>query len=111
MIVTPMWKLKIGLAIGRVEFWLRKFFSSPKARADRCRKSVREQAFDTWMQNGKDFAEVIRGQIASAECRGDHSNVRFLQDVLMSAHDFDSRPENRTLLAGGTVHGDGPLAA
>lgn len=99
------------LALGRAELWLREFFSSPKARAERYRKSVREDAFNTWMHNGKEFAEVIRKRIALAEDRGDHRAVRYLQDVLMSAHDFDCRPENHRVVDGGPIPGGGPVIA
>jgi hypothetical protein len=111
MVVTPMWKLKIALALGHTELWLRDFFSSHKVRADRYRRSVAELAFDTWMHNGSDFAEVIRKRIMSAEDRGDHRAVRFLQDVLMSAHDFDCRPENHRFPSSGTAHEEGPVIA
>ena len=95
MVVTPMWKIRLTLFQGVAGAWLRNIFSTPKARADRYRQAITEEAFETWMNWGQDFAKVIADRIDAAQDRGDHSSVRFWQDVLVSAHDFDSHPENR----------------
>lgn len=95
MVVTPTWKIRLALFQGVAGAWLRNIFSTSKARADRYRQAVTEEAFETWMNSGRDFAKVIADRIDAAQGRGDHSSVRFWQDVLVSAHDFDSHPENR----------------
>jgi len=41
------------------------------------------------------FAQSIQAKIDAAKTRGAHQTVRYLQDVLVSAHDFNSYPENR----------------
>jgi hypothetical protein len=46
------------------------------------------------MNSGNDFAKVITDRIATAQSRGAHNSVRFWQDVLISAYEFDSHPEN-----------------
>jgi hypothetical protein len=95
MVVTPTWKLKLLLFLGVAEAWLRNFFSTPTKRAQRYREVVNEEAFETWMNGGAEFAKVIEDRITAAGRRGEHGSVRFWQDVLMAAYDFDSYPENR----------------
>ena len=95
MVVTPMWKLRFLRFLGNIEFWLREIFSTPKARAERYRQTVAEEAFETWLNSGAGFAQVITDRIDAAQKRGAHKSVRFWQDVLLSAYDFDSYPENR----------------
>jgi hypothetical protein len=96
MAVTPVWKVRLAIFQGVAGAWLRNIFSSPKARAERYRQAVAEEAFETWMNCGDDFAKVIAARIDDAGRRREHDAVRFWQDVFASAHDFDSYPENRS---------------
>ena len=95
MVVTPMWKIQLALFQGVAGAWLRNFFSTPKARAKRYRQAVAEEAFESWMNCGQDFAKAITDRIDASKRNGAHNSVRFWQDVFASAHDFDSLPENR----------------
>jgi len=95
MVITPMWKLRLLRFLGDAELWLQNFFSSPAKRAQRYRQTINEEAFETWMNSGPEFASVLEDRIAAAGRRGQHGSVRFWQDVLVSAYDFDSYPENR----------------
>ncbi|MES2292673.1 MAG: hypothetical protein V4527_05175 [Pseudomonadota bacterium] len=95
MVVKPMWKVRLAIFQGVAGAWLRDIFSSPKARADRYRQTVVEEAFETWMNYGQDFSKAIEDRIAAAKNRGAHNLVRFWQDVFTSAHDFDADPQNR----------------
>jgi hypothetical protein len=104
MAVTPMWKIRLAIFQGVAGAWLRNIFSSPKARAERYHQAVAEEAFETWMNWGEDFAKVISDRIDAAERDSQHSSVRFWQDVLVSAHDFDSYPENRAQRESMTFH-------
>jgi hypothetical protein len=96
MAVTPMWKVRLAIFQGVAGAWLRNIFSSPKTRAERYRQAVAEEAFETWMSCGDDFAKAIAAQIDDAGRRQEHDTVRFWQDVFASAHDFDADPENRS---------------
>jgi hypothetical protein len=96
MAVTAMWKVRLAIFQGVAGAWLLNIFSSPKAPADRYRQAVAEEAFETWMNCGQDFAKVIAARIDDAGRRREHHAVRFWQDVFASAHDFDSYPKNRS---------------
>jgi hypothetical protein len=96
MAVTPMWKVRLAIFQGVAGAWLRNIFSTSASRAERYRQSVTEEAFETWMNGGDDFARVIAERIDAARRSGEHTSVRFWQDVFASAHDFDADPENRS---------------
>ena len=91
----PMWKTRLAIFQGVAGAWLRNIFSSSEVRAERYRQTIAEESFETWMNYGTDFAQVIANKIDDATRRGAHSAVRFWQDVLISAYDFDLHPENR----------------
>ncbi len=111
MVVTPMWKVRLAIFRGVAGAWLRNIFSTPKARAERYRQAVAEEAFETWMNSGRQFARSIEDRIAAAMKRGDHNAVRFWQDVFASAHQFDADPENRRKRDAMTIYDDRALAA
>ena len=90
-----MWKVRLAIFRGVAGAWLRNIFSTSKVRAERYRQAVAEEAFEIWMNSGRDFARTVTERIDAAGQRGEHKAVRFWQDVLVSAHDFDSYPENR----------------
>jgi hypothetical protein len=83
------------LLLGSTKAWLRNLFLTRAQKVERYRQAVAEEAFETWMNSGRDFARSIEDRIAAALKRGDHDTVRFWQDVFASAHEFDSDPENR----------------
>lgn len=59
MVVTPAWKLGLMLFLGVAEAWLRNFFSTPRKRAQRYRQDANEEAFETWLNGGAEFAKFI----------------------------------------------------
>jgi hypothetical protein len=111
MVVTPVWKIRLVIFQGVAGAWLRNIFSTPEARAERYRQAVTEEAFETRRNCGDDFAKVIAERIDAAGYHGDHSAVRFWQDVLVSAHDFDSYPENRRQRDAAAGRCENPVAA
>lgn len=95
MAVTPVWKLWVLRFLGDAEAWLRNLFLTPARRADRYRQIVAEEAFETWMGFGSDFERVLTDRIAATERSGPAGNIKFWRDVLASAKDFDSYPDNK----------------
>jgi hypothetical protein len=95
MAITPTWTIRLAIFQGVAGAWLWNIFSTSQARAERNHQAIAEEAFETWMDSGEDFARVISERIDVAGRRGDHNAVRFWQDVFASAHNFDADPENR----------------
>jgi hypothetical protein len=92
-----MWKIRARLFLGVAETWVRNLFLTAHERAERYHQAVAEEAFETWMNCGDGFDRAIQDRIDAADARQAHQSVRFWQDVLVSARDFDSYPENRRM--------------
>ena len=105
MAFTPLWKLRLMLFLGSAKAWLGNLFLTRAQKSERYRQAVAEEAFETWMNCGDEFSAAIEDRIAAAKGRGEHSSVRFWQDVFTSAHEFDHYPENRRKRAAMTVEG------